>query len=575
MSELKRLLKSGRIIILILVLIFSLVAIYPNFWNKGVAIRTVIKDGPAYAAGIESPKPTASPMSREKITSINNIPINNIDDYDNVLGQLAYNVSAQVKTNKKTYMITPEYRFEVVATNETELMNKTKEVFDEALNKTVNKTESYEVPKKKKVYYKDELSLGLSVYNAPTTNVRKGLDLEGGTRVLLQPEEKVSDDMLDSIIMSMEQRLNVYGISDVSIRPASDLSGNQFIRVEIAGATEEEVRSLLETQGKFEAKVGQKTVFLGGNDITYVCRTADCSGLDAYQGCNQYQDGWACTFRFSIALSPEAAKRQAEATKDLKIITKYNEPYLNETLDLYLDDQPVDSLNIGADLKGRVLTDIAISGSGTGKLKQDAANNALQNMKKLQTILVTGSLPVKINIVKIDSISPVLGKEFGRSALIMALLSAACVIIIIFIKYREIRITLPIAITLVSEIIIIFGVAALIGWNIDLAAIAGIIVAVGTGVDDQIIITDETLKGEAARLLSWKQKFKRAFFIIMAAYFANLVAMIPLLFAGAGLLKGFAITSIIGISAGVFITRPAYAAIVEVVLRHKEEVKAE
>jgi preprotein translocase subunit SecD len=415
----------------------------------------------------------------------------------------------------------------------------------------------------------------LSVYNAPKTNIRKGLDLEGGTRVLLQPAEKVSKDTLDTIMASMEQRLNVYGISDVTVRSASDLSGSQFIRVEIAGVTEEEVRSLLETQGKFEAKVGSKTVFLGGNDITYVCRSAECSGLDPYHGCSQYQDGWACSFRFSIAMNPAAAKRQADATKDLKIITKNNEPYLNETLDLYLDDQPVDSLNIGADLKGRAVTDIQISGSGAGKLQQEAANDALQNMKKLQTILVTGSLPVKINIVKIDSISPLLGNEFNKSALIMAVLSSMAVIFIIFIKYREIRITVPIAITLISEIIILLGVASLIGWNIDLAAIAGIIAAIGTGVDDQIIITDETLKGDIARALSWKEKFKRAFFIIMASYFTVLVSMLPLLFAGAGLLKGFAITTIIGISVGVFITRPAYAAVIEIILRHKEEPKAE
>jgi len=33
-------------------------------------------------------------------------------------------------------------------------------------------------------------------------------------------------------------------------------------------------------------------------------------------------------------------------------------------------------------------------------------------MKKLQTVLITGSLPVKLNIEKIDTISPVLGDEF-------------------------------------------------------------------------------------------------------------------------------------------------------------------
>ena len=42
--------------------------------------------------------------------------------------------------------------------------------------------------------------------------------------------------------------------------------------------------------------------------------------------------------------------------------------------------------------------------------------------------------------------------------------------------------------------------------------------------------------------------------------------MLPLLRAGAGLLTGFALTTIIGITAGVLITRPAYGAAVEVLL---------
>ena len=53
----------------------------------------------------------------------------------------------------------------------------------------------------------------------------------------------------------------------------------------------------------------------------------------------------------------------------------------------------------------------------------------------------------------------------------------------------------------------------------------------------------------------------------MGAYLTIVVAMIPLLFAGAGLLKGFALTTIIGASVGVFITRPAFAATIETLLK--------
>jgi preprotein translocase subunit SecD len=409
--------------------------------------------------------------------------------------------------------------------------------------------------------------IGFSVYEAPTTNIRKGLDLQGGTRVLLQPEEQIDQDQMDILLSNMQYRLNVYGLSDVIVRESGDLSGNQYVLVEIAGAKEEEVKELLAKQGKFEATIGNETVFKGGQDITYVCRSADCSGIDPLSGCGKSGDIWACRFRFAISLSPEAAERQAELTKSLDVITENDEEYLTEKLVLYLDDSQVDELFIGADLKGRAVTDIQISGSGAGATQQEAVFNSLENMKKMQTVLITGSLPIKLDVVKTDTISPIFGKEFVKNALFIGLLAVLSVIIVIFARYRNINVAAPMLFTIFTELLLLLGIAALIGWNLDLAAIAGIIVAIGTGVDHQVVIADETLRGEAGGIYDWKQKIKRAFFIIMAAYFTTVVAMLPLLKAGAGLLRGFAVTTIIGVSVGVLITRPAYAAIVEILLK--------
>ncbi|MBI2658499.1 hypothetical protein HYX05_00135, partial [Candidatus Woesearchaeota archaeon] len=402
------------------------------------------------------------------------------------------------------------------------------------------------------------------------TNIRKGLDLQGGTRVLLQPESKLSQFDMSILIDNMKERLNVYGLSDIVIKDANDLVGNQYIVVEIAGATEEEIKDLLARQGKFEAKVGNNTVFRGGNDIVYVARSANEAGIDPGAGCSSSASQWFCRFRFSITLSQEAAQRQADATKGLTVVydpVSGRSDYLSEKLELYLDDKKVDELSIGADLKGEAVTQIAISGSGTGANNQEAIFNSLQNMKRLQTILITGSLPVKLDIVKTDAISPVLGEGFVKNAILMSLLAIFSVAVVIGIRYRKMMIAIPILITMLSEVIILLGVAAFIGWNIDMAAIAGILVAIGTGVDDQIVITDETLKGETANVYNWREKVKRAFLIIMLAYLTVVVAMIPLIFAGAGLLKGFAITTIIGVTIGVFVTRPAYSSFVEIMMK--------
>jgi preprotein translocase subunit SecD len=117
----------------------------------------------------------------------------------------------------------------------------------------------------------------------------------------------------------------------------------------------------------------------------------------------------------------------ADATKNLEVISTNGQQYLSEKIDFYVDDVLTDSLNIGADLKGRASTDIEISGSGAGITQQEAINDALNNMKRMQTILIAGSLPVKLNIVQIDTISPTLGKEFIRSTLLLAIFASIAV----------------------------------------------------------------------------------------------------------------------------------------------------
>ncbi len=517
--KLKQMFWNFRALILIAAIVFALVAINPRPWNDGAAIRNVLHNSTAAEAGIASPGATISPVDRERILAINNVPVKTVEDYYRLTSNLQPNVSLTIKTNKNLYRLT------------------TDPIRD----------------------------IGISVFDAPKSNIRLGLDLQGGTRVLLQPQTKLNKDDTAFLIDNMNQRLNLFGLSDVSIREAQDLSGNQYIVVEIAGVNEEEVKELLAKQGKFEAKIGNDTVFVGGKDITYVCRSAGCAGIDPQRACGSDGSQYYCGFRFSITLTQESGARQGELTRNLQVVRQPNgESFLEKPLDLYLDDQLVDTLNIGSELKGSAVTEISISGSGVGNTQQEAVSNTLQNMKRLQTILITGSLPVKLDVISTDSISPVLGQQFIRNAFLMGLVAIIAVILVLLVAYRNPIIAVPILITSLLEIFIMLGVAAMIRQNIDLAAIAGIIAAVGTGVNDQIIITDEAIGGAQRKLHSWKDKIKNAFFIIMGAYLTLLVAMIPLLFAGAGLLKGFALVTIIGISVGVFITRPAYAKMIEV-----------
>jgi len=234
--------------------------------------------------------------------------------------------------------------------------------------------------------------------------------------------------------------------------------------------------------------------------------------------------------------------------------------FLSERLDLFLDDELVDSLLISVGLKGIVTTQISISGSGSGATEDEAAENARLEMNQLQTVLITGSLPYKVEVLKLDTISPSLGKEFVYSIFLAGIAALIAVTLIISIRYRSIKSSLALLLTVLSELIIILGVASLIKWNLDLPSIAGILATIGTGIDQQIIILDEA---RSERHIGINQRMKRAFAIILGAYFTALVALIPLYWAAAGFFKGFALTTIIGITAGILITRPAFSDIVK------------
>src|SRR3989344_627608 len=517
--KISKILRKWRVLLLIVALLISLIAINPQFNAKGVIIKSVDVNSTATNSGITIPSSNTAPTQYERILAVNGKEVNTIQDYITLTSQAPANQGLRITTNKASYVL--------LKTNE---------------------------------------SLGITIDSMPRTNIKKGLELQGGTRVLLKPQTQVEDKDLDDMISVLENRLNTYGLSDIKIKKAGDLSlgqGNKYILVEIAGATKTEVKELVASQGKFEAKIGNDTVFEGGKkDITFVCRNdGTCSGI---RQCIPSGQGYNCEFQFSISLSGDAAKRHATLTENLDVnISSSGSRYLSKTLDLYLDAVKVDSLQIGEELKGSQTTQIAISGPGYAPTQEEAIQIATTQMNRLQTILITGSLPTKLNIVKIDSISPDLGAAFVKNALLIGLLAILAVSIVLLVRYRNFKITIPMIIISLSEVVIILGFSAFFKYNLDLAAIAGIIASVGTGVDDQIVIVDEVMSKEKEFSYKWKQKIKRAFFIIMAAWAVGVASMLPLLKAGAGLLTGFALVTIAGISIGVFITRPAFSSIIE------------
>ncbi len=554
------------------------------------------------------------------ITRVNTVPIKSFNDWNEQTGKLSNTVRMTVNGR--------EYTFDLNRTNATGT---------------------------------NQEKLGINVLDVSKFNLDLGLDLRGGTRVLLKPKTDALIEEIEDAKNVLQTRANLYGLKEIKFKVLSELGGTNLLEIEASGVGSDVINNLLSKSGKFEAKVSKpvaikdgvgefklysntypvkivdnetielnnqklnitgkttieeiefelvnktadKIVFVGtayqGKDIEIVYTDAQRSGLQSTQG-----GGY--NFFFGVLVSKHGAERFGKITSGvpefIDIIT--NEKYLKDSeILIFVDDQLVSSLRIGSELGGREYTTPQISGS------REDRQSALDERLSLQTILKSGATPVSLETVSVDIIPPTLGTSFITSSIYVAGLSGLVVLIIVIVRYRRPKLAVPMFLVTLVEIVIILGVAAIndgaiwgvililnivllgysamkkqevdvfawvgaitipllgmgMSWTIDLPAIGGIIAAIGTGIDHQIIIADEAISGQRKKVYSIKDKIKVAFFIIFAAAATIVVAMLPLMFLVAEFVKGFAITTIIGVWIGVSVTRPAYSRIVEKVVK--------
>lgn len=432
--------------------------------------------------------------------------------------------------------------------------------------------------------------------------IAKGIDLEGGSRINLRTERSLDSREMAELITVMETRLNFLGLKDVRVISL----GEDIVQIEIAGVSPEEVPF---RQGRLTVKIGNVTVFTG----------VELERVDSF-GKNPQSGSWMVPF----TLTEDAALNfmDVAVAEDFALVSMYMdegtqirvvssreltgiegelkdrfalEPDVNSTSGIgsvitYIRfSQTIDEFKAGEiegitefinqsydgvrDIRfestglvdsapiGDSLRDELLAGQQVRSLILETGGSEESRLKakQIEAILRSGSLTVKVEVIEKLRVPPELGDEFVRNAILAGFLSIVAVALVILLRYRDTRIVAPIIATGISEVIIILGIASLIRWNIDLPAIAGIIAAVGTGVDDQIVITDEVF---LEREKSLRHRMKSAFFIIMAAWMTTVAAMFPLFSIGLQILRGFALTTIIGVTIGVAITRPAYASLI-------------
>jgi preprotein translocase subunit SecD len=186
---------------------------------------------------------------------------------------------------------------------------------------------------------------------------------------------------------------------------------------------------------------------------------------------------------------------------------------------------------------------------------------ATNEEKTITSILNGGALPVAVLPGVPTTVPPTLGKQALYVSAIAGILAVLGVSIFITIRYKKLFLILPILLTTFAELFIIVSIIGLVG-TIDLAAVAGMIGVVGTGVDAQIIITDEILT-HGSEQNSSHGILSKAFYIVWADAILLVIAMLPLFFSTSLVdVIGFSEATIIGAMLGVLVTRPVYGLLI-------------
>ncbi len=362
-------------------------------------------------------------------------------------------------------------------------------------------------------------------------------------------KEEVTKNTQEMTKEVLNEKLNIWGLKEIPITPV----GSNILLVDLAGIDLSTAQDIVTTPGKFEIRVqttnNTSEHALWGDRITAV-------------NIPKMQDGaWGVGF----TLNSKGAREFGVAA------VKYgaaDDPDAHELI-MLLDDREVYSAPLNPTLAGDLKGLYEIYGEdGDWPSRGLVANTGSGDegeieARQLQVHLSAGALPVQVTVIGSGQVPASLGAQFKEQSLIAGLFALLTVALVIFLRYRQKNILIPMIATSVSEVFMILGFATLIGWQLNLPAIAGIIAVIGTGIDHLVIITDEVLyEGKIPSLKVYLSRISKAFAIIFAAAATTIIAMSPLLWMGFGALKGFAITTIIGVLIGVLIARPAYGRVI-------------
>jgi protein-export membrane protein SecD/preprotein translocase SecF subunit len=435
-------------------------------------------------------------------------------------------------------------------------------------------------------------SLSFLMVNGNSLQPKLGLDLRGGTTIVLQPQiadvGKITPDSITQAISILRQRIDGVGVSESEIRAEGSGTSTKII-VSVPGTTQRELVALVGQTAKLSLRpvlfVGSALTAKGGvNFPSYIDAKSrisyeelDCKNEITSSADDPAKDLFSCDESKStkyILGKSEVVGSQVDTSQSrfdtgLGWVTSIKFDSTGQSLfgelSTVIAALPSPRNQVAIVLDGKVVTAPRLNGPITGGNLEIFGNFTREYATGLSNILKYGALPFSFEVSEVQQVSASLGASQLKSGIAAGLLGLLLISIYIFFYYRALGIlaagSLLIAFVITYEIFVVLG--GVIGLTLTLAGIAGAIVSIGVTADSFIVyferVRDELRVGTSLQL-SLIRGWAKARRTIWVADAVSLIAAFVLYFGTTGNVRGFAftlgLTTIIDLVIVYLFTRP-------------------
>lgn len=391
--------------------------------------------------------------------------------------------------------------------------------------------------------------------------IHKGLDISGGTRMILQltdiPPGRSVSDVQQEAIQVISNRVNILGVSE----PVVEAQGSDRIEVDLAGVSAARAQQVI---GRTDRLVLTKWVSdphapsnspepafrpeltgLTGDELTSASAQIDTSGSGQWVVNLQFNSAGAALFGTLSTAAYNACQPNSCAQNHLTWWLDLTQTDINEW------DNPdvVANLTKPIELGGKFITDPYTANPINGGQATISGGFTEQTAKALAANLNAGALPANITVLQSTDIGAALGADSVKRSVIAGLLGLLVVIVFMTVYYRLPGLIASLALLFYAGVVL--AVFKLIGVTLTLAGMAGFVLSVGMAVDANVLIF-ERFKEEvrAGRTIgaAVEAAVRRAWPAIRDSNISTLITSFLLAFFGSGSsVQGFAVTLIIGV----------------------------